>query len=140
MRQRRMVRLITIRHPSSRLSSFSLEARVYSPAWLVMVPLVGAAALAAALAADQLIQCKSIPCYGSGNEDKILERIGNGKSDKIIVRGGHDVRCSEGASRYRLPQEGASKPLFTLSVERSVISVSLLPSTSIVESQVGPSS
>ena len=136
MRQRRMVRLITIRHPSSRLSSFSLEARVYSPAWLVMVPLVGAAALAA----DQLIQCKSIPCYGSGNEDKILERIGNGKSDKIIVRGGHDVRCSEGASRYRLPQEGASKPLFTLSVERSVISVSLLPSTSIVESQVGPSS
>ena len=103
---------------------------------VVMVPLVGAAALAA----DQIIQCKSIPCYGSSNDDKILERIGNGKSDKIIVRGGHDVRCSEGASRYRLPQEGASKPLFTLSGSRSVISVSLLPSTLIVESQVGPSS
>jgi len=53
----------------------------------VMVPLVGAAALAA----DQLIQCRSIPCYGSGNDDKILERIGNGKDDKIYARGGHDL-------------------------------------------------
>ena len=59
---------------------------------VVMVPLLGAAALAA----DQLIQCKSIPCYGSGNDDLILERIGNGKSDKIIPRGGHDlVRASK---------------------------------------------
>jgi hypothetical protein len=54
---------------------------------VVMVPLVGAAAFAA----DQLIQCQSIPCYGSGNDDKILERIGNGKSDKILPRGGHDL-------------------------------------------------
>jgi hypothetical protein len=54
---------------------------------VVMVPLVGAAAFAA----DQLIQCQSIPCYGSGNDDKILERIGNGKNDKIIPRGGHDL-------------------------------------------------
>ena len=54
---------------------------------VVMVPLVGAAALAA----DQLIQCRSIPCYGSGNDDLILERIGNGKADKIIPRGGHDL-------------------------------------------------
>jgi hypothetical protein len=54
---------------------------------VVMVPVLGAAALAA----DQLIQCRSIPCYGSGNDDKILERIGNGKNDKIIARGGHDL-------------------------------------------------
>jgi hypothetical protein len=54
---------------------------------VVMVPLLGAAALAA----DQIIQCKSIPCYGSGNDDLILERIGNGKADKIIPRGGHDL-------------------------------------------------
>ena len=54
---------------------------------VVMVPLVGAAALAH----DQLIQCRAIPCYGSGNDDKILERIGNGKSDKIITRGAHDL-------------------------------------------------
>ena len=53
----------------------------------VMVP-PGAVA---AFAHDQLIQCRAIPCYGSGNDDKILERIGNGKSDKIIARGGHDA-------------------------------------------------
>jgi hypothetical protein len=54
---------------------------------VVMVPL-GAVA---ALAHDQLIQCRAIPCYGSGNDDKILERIGNGKADKIITRGAHDL-------------------------------------------------
>ena len=54
---------------------------------VVMVPLVGAAAFAH----DQLIQCRAIPCYGSANDDKILERIGNGKSDKIIPGGGHDL-------------------------------------------------
>ena len=53
----------------------------------VMVPILGAVALAH----DQLIQCHSIPCYGSGNDDKILERIGNAKSDKIIPGGGHDL-------------------------------------------------
>ena len=59
---------------------------------VVMVPLVGAAALAA----DQLIQCQSIPCYGSGNDDKILERIGNGKADKILPGGGHDLIKANG--------------------------------------------
>lgn len=54
---------------------------------VVMVPLLGAAAFAA----DQLIQCRSIPCYGSGNDDLILERIGNGKDDKILARGGHNL-------------------------------------------------
>ena len=54
---------------------------------VVLVPLVAAAAFAA----DQLIQCQSIPCYGSGNDDKILERKGNGKPDKILPGGGHDL-------------------------------------------------
>ena len=54
---------------------------------VVMVPSFGAAALAA----GQLIQCQSVPCYGSGQDDKILERIGNGKSDKIIARGGRNL-------------------------------------------------
>ena len=54
---------------------------------VVLVPLLGVAAFAA----DQLIQCRSIPCNGSGNDDKILERIGNGKPDKIIARGSHDL-------------------------------------------------
>jgi hypothetical protein len=54
---------------------------------VMMVPSFGAAALAA----GQLIQCRSVPCYGSGQDDKILERIGNGKSDRIIARGGRDL-------------------------------------------------
>jgi len=54
---------------------------------VVMVPSFGAAALAA----GQIIQCQSVPCYGFGQDDKILERIGNGKSDKIIARGGRDL-------------------------------------------------
>jgi hypothetical protein len=54
---------------------------------VVMVPSFGAAALAA----GQIIQCRSVTCYGSGQDDKILERIGNGKDDKIIARGGHDL-------------------------------------------------
>jgi len=54
---------------------------------VVMVPLVGAAALAA----GQIIQCQSLPCHGSGQADKILERVGNGKDDKIYARGGRDL-------------------------------------------------
>jgi hypothetical protein len=54
---------------------------------VVMVPLVGAVAFAA----DKIIQCKAVPCHGSGNYNKILERIGNGKRDKIIPKGGTDL-------------------------------------------------
>ena len=55
---------------------------------VVLVPLVGAAALAAT---GQLIQCKSVPCYGAKGDDKILERVGNGKQDIIIPTGGDDL-------------------------------------------------
>jgi hypothetical protein len=54
---------------------------------VMLVPLLAAAAFAA----DQLIYCKAAPCYGSGNDDKIFERKGNGVFDKIIMKGGHDV-------------------------------------------------
>jgi hypothetical protein len=54
---------------------------------VMLVPLVAAAAYAA----DQLIYCKAAPCYGTGNDDKIYERKGNGVFDKIIMKGGHDV-------------------------------------------------
>ena len=37
---------------------------------------------AAAFAAEQLIYCKSAPCYGSGNDDKIYERKGTGSSTR----------------------------------------------------------
>jgi hypothetical protein len=55
---------------------------------VVLVPLAAAAALAAE---GQLIQCKTVPCYGGGGHDKILERIGNGKDDVIIPKGGDDL-------------------------------------------------
>ena len=56
---------------------------------VVLVPLFAAVALAD----GQLIQCKKhqYPCYGEGNYDKILERVGNGVPDKIIAGGGHDL-------------------------------------------------
>lgn len=44
----------------------------------------------AAFAADQIIQCRSNPCYGSGNYDLVYERVGNGANDTIILRGGND--------------------------------------------------
>ena len=52
---------------------------------VLLVPL-GAAA---AFAADQIIQCRTSPCYGSGNSDLIYERIGQ-KPDDIVMRGGDD--------------------------------------------------
>ena len=52
---------------------------------VLLVPL-GAAA---AFAADQIIQCRTSPCYGSGNNDLIYERIGQ-KPDDIVMRGGND--------------------------------------------------
>ena|SRR5918997_4259446 len=52
---------------------------------VLLVPL-GAAA---AFAADQIIQCRTSPCYGSGNNDLIYERIGQ-KPDDIVMRGGDD--------------------------------------------------
>jgi hypothetical protein len=55
---------------------------------VVLVPLVAAAAALAAT--GQLIQCKSVPCYGASGDDKIFERIGNGKDDVIVPKGGDD--------------------------------------------------
>ena len=43
-----------------------------------------------ALAADQIIQCRNTPCYGSGNYDLVYERVGNGRNDEIISKGGND--------------------------------------------------
>ena len=44
-----------------------------------------------ALADDARIQCTSVPCYASGDDDLVLERKGNGKHDEIILRGGNDL-------------------------------------------------
>ncbi len=60
---------------------------------VMLVPLVAAAAFAA----DQIIRCKSAPCYGTGNDDRIYERPQNGAYDKIYMKGGHDLVL---ANRY----------------------------------------
>ncbi len=60
---------------------------------MLLVPL----AAAAAFAADQLIYCRSAPCYGTSNDDRIYERKGNGVYDKIVMKGGHDLVL---ANRY----------------------------------------
>ena len=55
---------------------------------VVLVPLFAAVAMAAE---GQLIQCKNVlPCTGSKDDDRILERIGDGKDDRIVPRGGDD--------------------------------------------------
>ena len=54
---------------------------------VVLIPLFAPAALAA----RQIIQCTSAPCYGGQGDDRILERIGNGKDDLIVPTGGDDL-------------------------------------------------
>ncbi len=49
-----------------------------------------------ALAADQVIYCHSVPCYGTGNDDKMYERPHNGLTDEIFMRGGHDLVLANG--------------------------------------------
>jgi hypothetical protein len=54
---------------------------------VVLVPLFAAVALAQ----GDVIQCKSVPCYGSKGDDRIMERIGDGKDDVIVPKGGDDL-------------------------------------------------
>jgi hypothetical protein len=57
-----------------------------------------------ALADDARIQCKSVPCYASGDDDLVLERKGNGKQDEIIVRGGNDLVRANRYTRGAVPE------------------------------------
>ena len=54
---------------------------------VMIVPLLAAAAFAA----DQVIRCKTAPCYGTGANDKIYEIPKNGAYDKIYMKGGNDL-------------------------------------------------
>ena len=54
---------------------------------VVLVPLFAAVALAQ----GEVIQCHSVPCYGSKGGDRIMERIGDGKRDVIVAKGGGDL-------------------------------------------------
>jgi hypothetical protein len=57
-----------------------------------------------ALADDARIQCKSVPCYASGDDDLVLERKGNGKQDEIILRGGNDLVRANRYTRGAVPE------------------------------------
>ena len=59
---------------------------------VVLVPFFAAIAYGQ----DQVIRCKSAPCYGTGNDDKIYEIPKNGAFDKIIMKGGHDLVLANG--------------------------------------------
>lgn len=59
---------------------------------VVLVPFVAAVAYGQ----DQVIRCKTAPCYGTGNDDKIYEIPRNGANDKIIMRGGRDLVLANG--------------------------------------------
>jgi hypothetical protein len=49
-------------------------------------------ALAAGVAAAQtVIQCTSVPCFGTDNNDRIFERKGNDLRDEIYAGRGNDV-------------------------------------------------
>ena len=48
---------------------------------VALVVLVVAWGAGVAFATDQIIQCRSTPCYGSGNDDLVYERVDNGKKD-----------------------------------------------------------
>jgi hypothetical protein len=64
----------------------------------VLVPL----AAAAALADGALIQCNNVlPCIASGDNDRVLERQGDGLRDDIRLRGGDDLVLANKYTRDR---------------------------------------
>ena len=53
-------------------------------------PEVGGAKVLTDKAGNQTIQCTGVPCTATGNDDLVLERIGNRLKDKILLKGGDD--------------------------------------------------
>jgi Ca2+-binding RTX toxin-like protein len=39
---------------------------------------------------NQVVHCHGVPCFASGSDDLVYERVGNGKRDKILLGGGDD--------------------------------------------------
>jgi hypothetical protein len=71
---------------SGRRSQMSKKIVMTVALVVMVVPLVAGVAFAT----DQIIQCRHTPCYGSGNDDLVYERVGNSKNDRIILKGGRD--------------------------------------------------
>jgi hypothetical protein len=61
---------------------------------IVMMMALSVALLAvsagAVFAANQIIRCAGTPCYATGNDDLVYERVGNRLNDDIYLRGGDD--------------------------------------------------
>jgi hypothetical protein len=59
---------------------------------LAMVVLVGLVGGGTALAqtVGGVIQCQSVPCVATGNQQVLFERVGDGVRDRMIAQGGHD--------------------------------------------------
>jgi hypothetical protein len=57
---------------------------------VVLVTLVGSAGTALAQVIGEPIQCQTIPCVATDDNQVILERVGDGVPDRMIAQGGHD--------------------------------------------------
>jgi hypothetical protein len=56
---------------------------------VVLVALVGSGT-ALAQTIGGVIQCQSVPCVATGNQQVLFERVGDGVRDRMIAQGGHD--------------------------------------------------
>jgi hypothetical protein len=56
---------------------------------VVLVGLVGGGT-ALAQTVGGVIQCQSVPCVATGNQQVLFERVGDGVRDRMIAQGGHD--------------------------------------------------
>ena len=57
---------------------------------VVLVTLVGSAATALAQVVGEPIQCQTIPCVATDDNQVLIERVGDGVPDRMIAQGGHD--------------------------------------------------
>ena len=56
---------------------------------VVFVALVGSGT-ALAQTIGGVIQCQSVPCVATGNQQVLFEQVGDGVRDRMIAQGGHD--------------------------------------------------
>ena len=57
---------------------------------VVLVMLVGSAGTALAQVIGEPIQCQTIPCVATDDNQVLIERVGDGVPDRMIAQGGHD--------------------------------------------------
>jgi hypothetical protein len=66
-------------------------AMMMAMAAVVLVALVvGSAGTALAQTIGGVIQCDDIPCVGTGDNQVLFERVGDGVRDRMLAKGDHD--------------------------------------------------